>query len=112
MISDLERLIMLVSRLPGLGPRSARRAVLEMIKRPEALMKPLALALEKAADKLTWCARCNNIDTHSPCGLCQDLRRDPSQLCGHGAHTARATGLPRRRPEDGVAGRAQCQEMV
>ena len=81
MISDLDVLIQLMSRLPGLGPRSARRAVLEMIKRPEALMKPLATALEQAAESLTWCANCNNIDTQSPCGICKDPRRDLSQLC-------------------------------
>lgn len=81
MISDIDKLIQLVSRLPGLGPRSARRAVLEMIKRPDALMLPLAQSLEEAARRLKPCLYCFNIDTQSPCTLCCDPRRERGQLC-------------------------------
>lgn len=81
MITDVERLIQLMAKLPGLGPRSARRAVLDMIKRPEANMRPLARALLDVADRIKPCEICNNIDTHSPCSLCQDPRRQADALC-------------------------------
>ncbi len=81
MITDVERLIQLLAKLPGLGPRSARRAVLDMIKRPEANMRPLARALLEVADSIKTCAVCHNIDTHSPCGICQDPRRPQDALC-------------------------------
>jgi recombination protein RecR len=75
---EIERLIMLLSRLPGLGPRSARRAALHLIKKREPLMAPLASALQIALDKIVVCAVCGNIDTVSPCGVCTDARRDPA----------------------------------
>jgi recombination protein RecR len=81
MITDVDRLIQLLAKLPGLGPRSARRAVLDMIKRPEANMRPLARALMEVADAIRPCEICHNIDTHSPCTICQDPRRQNDALC-------------------------------
>jgi recombination protein RecR len=78
--SEIERLIQLLARLPGLGPRSARRAALHLIRKREALLAPLAEAIRVAADRVTVCTTCNNIDTRSPCGICGDERRDPSLL--------------------------------
>jgi recombination protein RecR len=75
---EIERLIQLLARLPGLGPRSARRAALHLIKKREALMAPLTSALEIAMDKIVVCTTCGNIDTQNPCSVCTDLRRDPS----------------------------------
>jgi len=75
---EIERLIQLLARLPGLGPRSARRAALFLIKKREPLMAPLASALQTALDKITICGVCGNIDTHSPCTVCTDPRRDAS----------------------------------
>ena len=73
---EIERLIQLLARLPGLGPRSARRAVLHLIKKREALMLPLASALQTAIDKIELCRICGNIDTQNPCLLCTDAKRD------------------------------------
>ena len=75
---EIERLIQLLARLPGLGPRSARRAALHLIKKREALMAPLTNALETAMDKIEICRTCGNIDTQNPCTVCTDLKRDPS----------------------------------
>src|SRR4249920_3802895 len=75
---EIERLIQLLARLPGLGPRSARRAALHLIKKREALMTPLAGALQVAIDKIQVCKSCGNIDTQNPCTVCTDPRRDPS----------------------------------
>lgn len=75
---EIERLIQLLARLPGLGPRSARRAALHLIKKREQLMSPLASALQTAIDKIVVCKTCGNIDTHDPCTVCTDPRRDPS----------------------------------
>jgi len=80
-LSDLERLIQMLARLPGLGPRSARRVALELIKKREALMLPLAQAMESAANSLKQCTSCGNFDTQSPCDLCTDPRRDNSIFC-------------------------------
>jgi recombination protein RecR len=77
---EIERLIQLLARLPGLGPRSARRAALFLIKKREALMAPLAAALETALDKITVCSVCGNIDTQDPCAICIDPRRDGSVI--------------------------------
>jgi len=77
---EIERLIQLLSRLPGLGHRSARKAALALLKKRNDLMLPLAAALTEAADKLKVCPRCGNIDTVSPCTICQDERRDPSLI--------------------------------
>ena len=75
---EIERLIQLLARLPGLGPRSARRAALHLIKKREALMAPLTAALETAMDKIEVCKVCGNIDTQNPCTVCIDERRDSS----------------------------------
>jgi recombination protein RecR len=77
---EIEKLIQLLSKLPGLGPRSARRAALHLIKKRELLMAPLTAALQTAIDKIVVCRTCGNIDTHDPCTVCTDLRRDPSML--------------------------------
>ena len=77
---EIERLIQLLARLPGLGPRSARRAALHLIKKREQLMSPLADAIETAREKIVICSVCGNIDTHNPCTVCTDHRRDPSLI--------------------------------
>ena len=75
---EIERLIQLLARLPGLGPRSARRAALFLIKKREQIMGPLASALATALEKIQICSVCGNIDTRSPCTVCTDPRREPS----------------------------------
>jgi len=77
---EIERLIQLLARLPGLGPRSARRAALFLIKKRELLMAPLAAALQTAIEKISICRICGNIDTRNPCTLCTDPRRDESTI--------------------------------
>src|SRR5215471_10456248 len=77
---EIERLIQLLARLPGLGPRSARRAALHLIKKREQLMSPLAAALQTAIDKIQVCRTCGNIDTQNPCTVCTDPRRDPAVI--------------------------------
>jgi recombination protein RecR len=77
---EIERLIQLLARLPGLGPRSARRAALHLIKRREALMMPLAAALQTALQTIEVCRVCGNIDSQNPCTVCADPRRDPSVI--------------------------------
>lgn len=79
--SEIERLIQLLARLPGLGPRSARRAALQLMARKETLMRPLAAALAEAADRVVACSICGNLDTQDPCGICTDPRRDAAVLC-------------------------------
>jgi recombination protein RecR len=74
---EIERLIQLLARLPGLGPRSARRAALFLIKKREQVMAPLATALQTAIEKIEVCGVCGNIDTQNPCTVCTDARRDP-----------------------------------
>lgn len=76
--SEIERLIQLLARLPGLGPRSARRASLHLIKNREKLLAPLAAALSDAHDKVSVCRACGNVDTVQPCTICADPRRDPA----------------------------------
>jgi recombination protein RecR len=75
---EIERLIQLLARLPGLGPRSARRAVLHLMRKREELLSPLADAMRVAADKIMTCTSCGNLDTMEPCTLCRDPRRDTS----------------------------------
>jgi recombination protein RecR len=77
---EIERLIQLLARLPGLGPRSARRAALHLIKKREQLMAPLASAIQTAIDKIVVCKTCGNIDTTDPCTVCTDVRRDRSVI--------------------------------
>jgi recombination protein RecR len=74
---EIERLIQLLARLPGLGPRSARRAALFLIKKREQIMAPLSAALKTALEKIQICSICGNIDTRDPCTVCTDPRREP-----------------------------------
>src|SRR6185503_15821260 len=78
---ELERLVALLARLPGLGPRSARRAVLHLLKRREAALTPLLKALENVSAKLAVCGQCGNVDTRDPCSICSDPRRENRMLC-------------------------------
>jgi recombination protein RecR len=78
---EIERLIHLLGRLPGLGPRSARRAALHLLKKRETLMQPLADALADAARAIRPCSACGNLDTIDPCSICADSRRDPGLIC-------------------------------
>jgi recombination protein RecR len=77
---EIERLIQLLARLPGLGPRSARRAALHLIKKRDMLMTPLASALQTAIEKIEVCRACGNIDTQNPCTVCADGQRDASVI--------------------------------
>lgn len=78
---EIDRLIGLLARLPGMGPRSARRAALKMLQQPEARMLPLAVALEDAARAVKPCSRCGNLDSRDPCTICSDVQRDRSVIC-------------------------------
>jgi recombination protein RecR len=78
---EVEHLISLLSKLPGLGPRSARRAALKMLQQPEARMLPLASALTEAAAAVRPCSLCGNIDSRDPCTICADPDRDRSVIC-------------------------------
>ena len=78
---EIERLIQLLSKLPGLGPRSARRASLSLLQKREQLMMPLADALAEAAEKISACSTCGNLDVTDPCAVCSDHRRDDSVIC-------------------------------
>jgi len=80
-ISQIDQLIQLLAKLPGLGPRSARRAALHLLKRRDAVMVPLARALAETAEEVKACSICGNLDTHDPCGVCTDARRDGSVIC-------------------------------
>lgn len=77
---EIEKLIQLLAKVPGLGPRSARRAALHLIKKREQLMGPLATAIGEAYDKVKVCSRCGNVDTVDPCTVCTDDRRDNSVI--------------------------------
>ncbi len=77
---EIEQLIQLLARLPGLGPRSARRAVLHLIKKKDQLMLPLSAALDRAVEAVKICEVCGNVDTRSPCGICADPRRNSGIL--------------------------------
>ena len=79
--AEIERLIQLLAKLPGLGPRSARRAALVLLKKRETLLEPLGAAMRAAAAAIRNCEVCGNLDTASPCALCRDTRRDPAVLC-------------------------------
>lgn len=80
-MSPLEQLIQLLAKLPGLGPRSARRATLHLLKRREALLMPLIEAAAEAARIVKSCSICGNLDSQDPCAICADPRRDPALLC-------------------------------
>jgi recombination protein RecR len=77
---EIDRLIQLLARLPGLGPRSARRAALHLVKKREQLLSPLADAMRIANERIVVCSSCGNVDTSDPCGLCRDPRRDDSTI--------------------------------
>jgi recombination protein RecR len=78
---EIERLVQLLARLPGLGPRSARRAALVLIKKKESLLQPLAAALEEAGRVIKSCGTCGNLDTSDPCGVCTDAKREAALIC-------------------------------
>ena len=78
---EIERLIQLLGRLPGLGPRSARRVALHLLKKREVLMQPLSTALADAARAIRACTTCGNLDTVDPCSICADSRRDTGLIC-------------------------------
>src|SRR3954470_16160820 len=78
---EVEQLIGLLARLPGMGPRSARRAALRMLQQPEARMLPLAVALADAARAVKSCRTCGNLDSRDPCSICTDPQRDGSVIC-------------------------------
>ena len=77
---EIERLIQLLGRMPGLGPRSARRAALQLIKKRDTLLAPLADAMRIASERIVVCSTCGNVDTSDPCTVCQDPGRDPTTL--------------------------------
>ena len=77
---EIERLIQLLARLPGLGPRSARRAALHLIRKREPLLGPLAEAMRVAHDRIVTCSVCGAVDTRDPCTICSDERRDGATL--------------------------------
>ena len=78
--AEIERLIQLLARLPGLGPRSARRAALHLMRRRDELLAPLADAMRVARETIVTCSVCGNIDSCDPCAICRDERRDPRAL--------------------------------
>ncbi|MDF1687063.1 MAG: recombination protein RecR [Parvibaculaceae bacterium] len=78
---EIQRLIDLLAKLPGLGPRSARRAVLHLVKKKESLLQPLSEAMVDAAEKAVICTTCGNVDTRDPCTICVDTRRNAASLC-------------------------------
>ncbi|HEX8443220.1 MAG TPA: recombination mediator RecR [Allosphingosinicella sp.] len=78
---EIDALTQALARLPGLGPRSARRAVLHLLKKREAALTPLIRALERVNERLAVCATCGNVDTSDPCAICVDSRRDSKLLC-------------------------------
>ena len=78
---EIERLISLLAKLPGLGPRSARRAALSLLKKREQLLGPLAVAIAEARDRVRTCQVCGSLDTSDPCAICSDPGRDQSLIC-------------------------------
>lgn len=78
---EIEQLANALAKLPGLGPRSARRAVLYLMKRRETALMPLLTAIETVAEKLATCSTCGNVDTVDPCAICTDPRRDERSIC-------------------------------
>src|SRR5687767_8294510 len=77
---EIERLIQLLARLPGLGPRSARRAALHLIRKKDQLLVPLAAAVSEASASVKICTTCGSVDTSDPCAICSDQARDPSLI--------------------------------
>ena len=79
--TEIEALSQALARLPGLGPRSARRAVLHLMKKRQVALEPLLVALQAVSEKLSTCSTCGNLDTTDPCAICRDPRRDERLLC-------------------------------
>jgi recombination protein RecR len=79
--TEIEGLTQALARLPGLGPRSARRAVLHLMKKRTSALEPLLAALQRVAANLSTCSTCGNLDTSNPCAICRDTRRDERLLC-------------------------------
>lgn len=80
-MTEIEQLVQTLARLPGLGPRSARRAALYMLERRDSVLEPLARAMTAACERVRRCTVCGNLDTVSPCGICADNRRDGAVIC-------------------------------
>jgi len=78
---EIDRLIRLLAKLPGLGQRSARRAALELLKKPDILMAPLSQAMSEAAEKISTCGTCGNVDACNPCHICSAVNRDSATIC-------------------------------
>ena len=78
---EIEELAAALARLPGLGPRSARRAVLHLMKKRQTALQPLLAALTRVSERLSVCSTCGNVDTSDPCSICKDPRRDDRLLC-------------------------------
>ncbi len=78
---EIERLVKLLAKLPGLGPRSARRAALALVHKREQLLAPLAEAIQAVADRVSVCSTCGNADTQDPCAICSDPRREAGVIC-------------------------------
>ncbi len=103
-ISDIDRLIQLLAKLPGLGPRSARRAALHLLKRRESLMQPLARALDDAAANIRTCSTCGNLDTADPCAVCSANHSPAVQIASAAAppaqplHGKRLAAAPSQAP--------------
>ena len=79
--SEIDKLIQLLAKLPGLGPRSARRSALQLLKKKDSVMIPLSEALRMVADRVQICDVCGNVDTLNPCHVCEDARRDQTVIC-------------------------------
>ncbi|SCA55627.1 gap repair protein [Candidatus Terasakiella magnetica] len=79
--TEIEQLIQILSKLPGLGPRSARRAALHLVKKKEVLLSPLSHALQRVEETVKTCSTCGNLDATDPCTICTDGRRDDSVIC-------------------------------
>jgi len=80
-VSEIDRLVQMLAKLPGLGPRSARRAALFLLTRKEAVLEPLADALARAAQTVRTCSTCHNLDTSDPCAVCANPQRDDATIC-------------------------------
>lgn len=80
-MNEIDQVVQLLSRLPGLGPRSAKRATLHLLQKRESLMRPLSDAISRAADNILECENCGNLDSTNPCHICNDQRRDATTIC-------------------------------
>lgn len=80
-INEIDNLIQILSRLPGLGPRSARRAALHLIKNKDTSLEPLRLTIDKVAKEIETCSNCGNLDTVNPCSICKNVKRHQGTIC-------------------------------